>query len=97
LDAGKEHVTFLGSGQAVSGMHLVIRHDKIDGKRKAMRIRTTVFNVENAALRYHADISTAHKLLEEARQEFGDDDMMAELHAIRAIRRTAQKSLKKAS
>jgi hypothetical protein len=78
-------------------MHLATRHDRIDGKRNAMKIRMLVFNVENAALRYHADISIAHKLLEEARQEFGDDDMMVELHAIRAIRRTAQKKLKKTS
>ena len=59
--------------------------------------RTIVFNVEKAALRYHLDIATAHKILEEARQEFGDDAMMAELHAIRAIRRTAEKSINKAS
>ncbi len=59
--------------------------------------QTNVFNVEEAARRYHVDITTARKLWEEARQEFGDDMMMAELHTIRAIRRVAEKSMKKAS
>ena len=56
-----------------------------------MSDHTYVFNIEEAARRYHVDTATARKLWEEAREEFGDDMMMAELHAIRAIRRTRGK------
>ena len=58
---------------------------------------TNIFNVEEVARRYHVDISIAGKLWEETRREFGDDMMMAELHFVRAIRRIAEQSMKKAS
>ena len=62
-----------------------------------MSDHTYVFNIEEAARRYHVDIATVRKLWEEAREEFDDDMMMAELHTVRAIRRIAEKSMKKAS
>ena len=62
-----------------------------------MTDRISYFDIEKAARRYHLEIVIARRLLEEARQEFGNDEMMAELHAIRAIRRTAENTLKKAS
>ena len=62
-----------------------------------MTDRNSYFDIEKAAHHYNLDIVTARRLLAEAREEFGDDVMMAELHAIRAIRRSAENTLKKAS
>ena len=55
------------------------------------------FDIETTARRYHLEIAIARQLLDEARIACENDDMMAELHAIRAIRRTAENRFKKAS
>jgi len=58
---------------------------------------TSYFDIEKVARRYHLDSGTARRLLAEAREEFGNDEMMAELHALRALRRFAAEEQKKAS
>ena len=55
------------------------------------------FDIAKVAQRYHLDFDTARRLLAEARQEFENDDMMAELHTIRAIRRLSTAKMRKAS
>ena len=47
------------------------------------------FSIDKIAREYQLDLTTARRLLDEARQEFEDDEMMAELHTIRAIKRMA--------
>ena len=55
------------------------------------------FRVDEIAREYQLDLTIARRLLDEARQEFENDEMMAELHAIRAIKRMATKQQQKAS
>jgi len=47
------------------------------------------FQIDEIARESQLDLTIARRLLDEARQEFKDDEMMAELHAIRAIKRIA--------
>lgn len=47
------------------------------------------FHIDQIAREYQLDLTIARRLLDEARQEFENDEMMAELHTIRAIKRMA--------
>jgi len=55
------------------------------------------FHIDKIAREYQLDLTIARRLLDEAREEFENDEMMAELHAIRAIKRMAATQQQKAS
>ena len=53
--------------------------------------------IDQIAREYHLDLSIVQRLLDEARQEFEQDEMMAELHTICAIKRMATVQQQRAS
>jgi len=55
------------------------------------------FRIDQIAREYGLNLAIARRLLDEARQEFENDEMMAELHTIRAIKRMASVQRQKAS
>lgn len=55
------------------------------------------FYIDEITRKYQLDLTIARRLLDEAREEFENDEMMAELHAIRAIKRMATIQQQKAS
>ncbi len=57
-----------------------------------MEENTKVFDYLTLSQRYGIDANDLKRIIVEVQDEFKDDEMMAELHIVRAIRRTIQKN-----
>lgn len=51
-----------------------------------MRDNAIVFDYEALSQKYSIKPNVLKKIVDEARSEFGEDEMMAELHIVRALR-----------
>ena len=52
-----------------------------------------IFDIENLATEWNVDSRILKKLVKEAREEFPNDEMMVELHVVRALRRNRRENI----
>ncbi len=52
-----------------------------------------IFNIESLATEWKIDSTILKKLIKEAQEEFPNDEMMVELHVVRALRRSRFKNV----
>jgi hypothetical protein len=57
-----------------------------------MRDNTMIFDYEVLSRKYCIDQKVLQRIVDEAHSEFGEDEMMMELHIIRALRHVIHKS-----
>ena len=60
-----------------------------------MEPRELFFDIEKLANDYRISKELLESIITQAHSEFGDDHMMAELHALRAVRRLGLDTVKK--
>ncbi len=56
-----------------------------------METNEKIFDIESLADKWKVDPSLLDKFIKEAREEFPNDEMMVELHVLRALRRSQVK------
>ena len=58
-----------------------------------MKTNNRIFDFENLAQELNIDTSILEKFIDEAKKEFPEDDMLMELHVIRALKKVNKENL----